>query len=151
MNPDSYDVYTRSDGSHYFIQPDQSTVNLSYYNPNNGDYAEINDDTIYDYQGNDTGKSWNGSSIVAQSGGGTSWLDVLNSGINAAGSIFGNKNNTTSPPAGQYMPIGPAPAQPSTAKTVWTIVGVLAGVVLVVVVVKKLNKKGSTKAAAPAK
>lgn len=148
MNPDSFGVYTRPDGTRYFILPDQTTVEVTYYNPTTGEYAEVGDNTVYDYEGNDTGKTFSGNSVVTgATQAGSTWLDVLNSGINAAGSIFGHSN--TPQPAGttQYMPT-PGAAQPSTGGTVLKVVGVLAVLGVIVWAVTRKSKGKAPAAAA---
>ncbi len=143
MTPDKFGIYTNTDGSRYFLNPDQSIVNLSYYNPVNGDYAEAGDNTVYSYAGQDTGQVFNGNAVVAgNSAGGTSWLDILNTGLGAAGNIFGNKTPTAN---AQYTPIPGTYAPPASKGTVWKVLGVLAVVGAVVYIVVKKGKKGAAK------
>lgn len=147
--PDQFNVYTDTDGSKYFIQPDQSVMRLQYYNPTSGDYAEVGDNTVYNNAGEDTGQVFNGSAVVSgANSGGTSWLDILNTGLGAAGSIFGSKSTTTT--TAQYTPIGAGAAPVSSTGTVWKVLGVLAVVGAAVFVVVKVSKKKG-KAAAAAK
>ena len=128
MYQDKFGVYTNQEGSRYYVDRSSgNTIYLSYYNPNNGDYAEEGSNIIYDANGNNTGRTTNGGTNTATKG--TTWLDVLNSGINAAGSIFGNKDTSGNQTMPVYTPIAtpPPPVKKNNTVLYVLITAVLVG------------------------
>lgn len=125
MNPDQNGVYTNTDGTRYYIDGGGNAVYLSYYNPSTGDYAEQGSNAIYDVNGQNTGRT-----VASATKQGTTWLDVVNSALNTAGSIWGNNNNNNSNVQPTYIPIqNNTPVQKNY--TGWYIFGAvsLAGVI----------------------
>jgi len=89
--------------------------------------------------GMDTGNTATGTNLVAGANKSTSWLDVLNTGLETAGDIFGNKNTSPSQ-SGTYTPI-PQAAPVQKSNTVWKVLGIVAILAVVTVVVIKVAKK----------
>lgn len=136
---DNFGVYTDNQGDNYFINPDQSITYLDYYDAATGEYTPQGDTVVYDANGYDTGKTvanTAANNLVAQQK--TTWLDVLNTGLGAAGNIFGNKN--TPAQTNVYTP-APAATKPAGSGKTWLIIGLLVVAAGTAIVIVKTSKK----------
>lgn len=137
MNPDQNGVYTNTDGTRYYIDGAGNAIGLTYYDPSTGDYAEQGSNIIFDAYGQNTGRT-----VGAVAKAGTTWLDVINSALNTAGSIFGNKPNNSGTNNGTvYTPYTPpAPVKKNNTVLIIGVVAVVGGAIAFAVYSHNKNK-----------